>query len=62
MEIIKKGISPNEKPKNRTCKSCKTKFTYMQSDVKEDRDSIYIVCPHGPCRKFITIGYSFEKY
>ncbi len=52
MEILKE-VKLVEKEFKKTCRSCKTKFSYTQSDNNYDRDGNYVICPS--CKSFIAI-------
>ena len=54
MRVIKEGTLPVKENKC-TCYKCKTKFAYIASDVKPDRDGSYIVCP--VCGSFIAAEF-----
>jgi DNA-directed RNA polymerase subunit RPC12/RpoP len=57
MKIIKAGVDPRFQEIPKTCWTCKTEFTYTNSDVKYDqRDGSYVVCP--VCSAFIAHGMS----
>lgn len=43
-----------EKETKKTCYKCKTKLAYVSSDVAQDKDGKYIVCP--VCKSFIGVG------
>ena len=52
MKIIKEGeVKPKETKK--TCSKCKTKFSFINKDIKPDwRDGDYVNCPK--CGAFIA--------
>ena len=52
MKIIEKK-EEEEKEIKKTCYNCKTKFSYISSDIKRDRDGKYVICPS--CNKFNAI-------
>lgn len=65
IEIIERGIKPENRKFTATCNGCKTKIRFLQSDgeVKYDqRDgtSVRVTCPE--CNKFIYVDInSYDK-
>lgn len=52
MEIIKVG--KEKPPRKKSCHKCKTRFTFVHSDINCDRDGRYVICPK--CGSFIAVG------
>ncbi len=56
MKIIERN-EPEEKETKKTCYKCKSKFSYVPSDIQYDfRDGDYVICP--VCKAFISVGYT----
>jgi len=53
MRIIKLAESTNIKEATKKCYKCKCKFAYNPSDINNDRDGRYVICPS--CSSFIAI-------
>lgn len=52
MKIIKQGEIKSKETK-KTCRTCKTKFSFTKADIKPDwRDGDYVNCPQ--CGAFIA--------
>jgi len=52
METVEEG-KVEEVKTEKVCYKCRTKFTYAQSDIFEDRKSFYVSCPC--CKAFLVI-------
>jgi len=59
MKIIKQGNNKQKEVK-KTCKKCKTVFTYTNEDIQPDwRDGNYVICPNQSCKTFISADNIF---
>jgi hypothetical protein len=59
VEIIKRGVKPEEKEYQVICYTCKTEFKFKQKEGKvhhDPRDGNYVSIPCPVCANIVSVG------